>query len=103
MPDSKPDFLGQRVNDSGKIFGWIKENPLAFLCTFLTVTNIIFIWAWMSAKNENIEISNKLNKDIQQEIRNQLPQEVRRQVQPIEKDWGKSRDKIDTLVKTLTK
>ncbi|MBE8712524.1 hypothetical protein [Sphingobacterium hungaricum] len=83
MSENKEDFIGKRVNDSGKIFQWIKDNPLAFLCTFLTVTNITFIWLFIGAKNENIGITNDLNKQIQDEIRAQVPGEVKKQISPI--------------------
>lgn len=97
------DFLNNRVNDSGKIFAWIKENPLAFLCTFLTVTNFIFIYLYISAKNENITVTLDLNRQIQQEIRNQVPGEVKKQIQPIKDGVDESRSKIDTIIQNITK
>lgn len=80
MPDRKDDLIGRRVNDAGKIYNWVRENPLAFLCTFLTVMNIVFIWLFISSKNENIELTSDLNSKIIEEVRRQVPRAVKEEV-----------------------
>ncbi len=103
MPNSGTDLIDKRVENAGKIFGWIKENPLAFLCTFLTFTNIVFIWLYISANDEVKYVSNDLNKQIQDEIRNQLPTEVKRQVEPIKTGVEKAASQMDTIINSIKK
>lgn len=106
MPEQKDDLLGRRVNDAGKIFGWIKDNPLAFLCTFLTITTGTFLYLFVTAKNENIALTIDLSKQIQDEIRLQaaplVKEQVKAEVEPLREGVNKATDKVDTLLKNLT-
>lgn len=103
--EQKDDLITKRVNDAGKVFGWIKENPLAFLCLCLTIIAGVFIYLFIDAKNENIALTIDLSKQIQDEIRLQaapiVKEQVKAEVQPIKDGVSSATDKIDTLIKSF--
>lgn len=105
MPEQKDDLITKRVNDAGKVFGWIKENPLAFLCLCLTVIAGVFIYLFIDAKNENIALTIDLSKQIQDEIRLQaapiIKEQVKEQVEPIKDGVGSITNKVDTLINSF--
>lgn len=105
MPEQKDDLITKRVNDAGKVFGWIKENPLAFLCLCLTVIAGVFICLFIDAKNENIALTIDLSKQIQDEIRLQaapiIKEQVKEQVEPIKDGVGSITNKVDTLINSF--
>ncbi|MGJ1431570.1 hypothetical protein ACR79M_08335 [Sphingobacterium spiritivorum] len=96
------DYIGNRVNDLGKIYKWIKENPMAFLCTVMTIIAFIFIWLFIDSKNENIRITQQMSKQITDEVRRQVPISVREQLQPIKDSVDNTKSNIDKLIERVT-
>jgi len=100
MPNQKDDMIGKRVNDAGKIFGWIKDNPLAFLCTFLSILCAVFVYLFVTAKNENITL---LQEQVKLELDRQLPKAIEDKVAPMKAGVERATNQIDTLIKNITK
>lgn len=103
--EQKDDLITKRVNDAGKVFGWIRENPLAFLCLFLTITSGVFMYLFIDATKQNTALTIGFSKQIQDEIRLQatpiIKEQVKEQVEPIKDGVGSITNKVDTLINSF--
>lgn len=90
------DFTNKRVEDATKIFGLIERDTKSYVILFLSVLCGVFIYLYVSAKNENISLLT--DNFVKKRVESTLPQEVKRQVDPIAKGWERASEKIDTLI-----
>lgn len=97
---SEKDFVNKRTEDATKIFGLIERDTKSYVILFLSIVCGVFIYLYVSAKNENITLlmENFVGKKIDKRVDEQLPQEVKKQVAPIEEGWNETKDKIDTIL-----
>lgn len=94
---AETDFIDRKIDGLGKFTNWIKESPLAFLCSVLTCLLFIFVWLYVTAKNENIALQQTSSKQIQDEIRAQLPDAVKPVVkQEVSDQTADMIEKVDT-------
>ncbi|MNK26443.1 hypothetical protein D3C87_447790 [compost metagenome] len=102
MAENKDDFIDRKINGLGKFTKWIKDNPLAFLCAVLAALLFVFVWLYVSAKNENIDLLKDTSKQVQDEIRKQLPAELRPAVeQEVSKQTAPMREQVDTTTSQI--
>lgn len=90
------DFIGKRVDDSTKLFGMIERDTKSYVILFLSVLCGIFIYLYVSAKNENIALLT--DNFVKKRMETVVPQEVKKQISPIEKGWEMASERIDTLL-----
>lgn len=95
------DFIGKRADDATKIFGLIEKDTKSYVILFLSIVCGVFIYLYISAKNENIKLLTE--HFVKQAVQETLPKEVKKQIQPIEDGWDEARNKIDTLINRNTK
>lgn len=102
MAEETTDFIDRKIDGLGKFTKWIKDNPLAFVCAFLTAISITFIALYIDAKNENITLLKDTGKQVQDEIRKQLPAELRPAVeQEVSKQTAPMREQVDTTTSQI--
>lgn len=92
--EEKDDFIAKRVNDAGKIFGMARADALALMLVLSIFGNIWLGALWqrsqrdlIKAKDDLVELTLNMSERINEEIRNQvrpvITQEVTEQVKPI--------------------
>ncbi|MGJ1321442.1 MULTISPECIES: hypothetical protein [Sphingobacterium] len=92
------DFIDRKIDGMGKFTRWIKENPLAFLCSVLTVLLFVFIYLYVQAKNENISLMRETSVKVENELRNQLPSAVKKEVT---KQTAPMKEQVDTTTSQI--
>ncbi len=102
MAEDKDDFIDRKINGVGKFTQWIKDNPMAFLCAFVSALLILFICLYIEAKNENIALLKSTSQQVQDEIRKQLPAELRPAVEKeVSKQTAPMREQVDTTTSQI--
>lgn len=91
----KAELIKEGSSAVEKLTNSANNKTLAFCLVFSMIISVIFIYLYVSAKNENISL---LRAQIRLEVERQLPTEVQKQVNPIAEGWNKASGKIDTLI-----